>query len=247
MPPREVTLLMAMGAGLLSFLSPCVLPLFPSYLSFVAGVSLDDLQGTVANRETRRAVLLNSLLFIAGFSIVFISLGASFSLLGRFFFDFQRVIQRAGGVLIILLGLYTLGLVKVPWLMRDLRVHLKTRPAGYVGALLVGITFAAGWIPCVGPILGAILVLAGTTASAGTGVLLLAAYSLGLAVPFLVSSLALNRFLKFFDRFKRFLPAVEVVSGVFLILVGTLLATNYFTLLSSYALKLTPKWLWERL
>lgn len=247
MPPREVTLLMAMGAGLLSFLSPCVLPLFPSYLSFVAGVSLDDLQGTVANRETRRAVLLNSLLFIAGFSIVFISLGASFSLLGRFFFDFQWVIQRAGGVLIILLGLCTLGLVKVPWLMRDLRVHLKTRPAGYVGALLVGVTFAAGWIPCVGPILGAILVLASTTATAETGVLLLAAYSLGLAVPFLVSSLALNRFLKFFDRFKRFLPAVEVVSGVFLLFVGTLLVTNYFTLLSSYALKLTPKWLWERL
>ncbi|MBI2903122.1 MAG: cytochrome c biogenesis protein CcdA [Candidatus Methylomirabilis oxyfera] len=244
---ESLTIWVAMGAGLFSFLSPCVLPIFPSYLSFVTGISFGELSGSVANAKTRRAIILNSLCFILGFSLVFMSLGASFSLLGRLLFDYQQILRRAGGILVILFGLYIAGLLRLPFLTRNIRVELKDRPAGYLGAFIVGVTFAAGWTPCVGPILGSILLYAGTAKTAGTGVLMLGAYSLGLAIPFFLSALALNRFLDFFDRFKRLMPAVSMAGGIFLIFVGTLLLTNYFTILSAYALRLTPQWLWQRL
>jgi cytochrome c-type biogenesis protein len=242
-----LTIWAAMGAGILSFLSPCVLPIFPSFLSFVTGISFGELSGSVASARTRRAIILNSLCFIAGFSLVFMALGASFSLLGRLLFDYQPILRRVGGALVILFGLYIARFLKLPFLMRNLRVELRDRPAGYLGAFVVGVTFAAGWTPCVGPILGSILVYASTAKTASTGVVLLGAYSLGLAIPFFLSALALNRFLDVFDRFKRLLPAVSVVGGLFLVLVGTLLLTNYFTILSAYALRLTPQWLWQRL
>ena len=236
-----------MGAGILSFLSPCVLPIFPSYLSFVTGLSLGELSGSVAKARARRAIILNSLCFIFGFSVVFISLGASFSLLGRLLFDYQQILRKVGGALIILFGLYIAGLLKLPFLMRNVRVDLTDRPAGYIGAFVVGVTFAAGWTPCVGPILGSILLYASTAKTAYTGILMLGAYSLGLAIPFFLSALALNRFLDYFDRFKRLMPVVSMAGGIFLVFVGTLLLTNYFTLLSAYALRLTPQWLWQRL
>lgn len=245
MPTSHLNLLLAMTGGLLSFLSPCVLPLFPSYLSFVAGVSLEELDGTVVNPRTRRAILLNSLMFILGFSLVFIALGAGATLLGQLLFQQQTSIRRVGGVFVILMGLYVAGWLRIPFLMRERRMELKDRPAGYLGALVTGIVFAAGWTPCIGPILGSILTLASVTQTASTGILMLAAYSLGLAIPFFVSSLAIHRFLALFDRFKRFLPWVTKGSGVILILLGLLLVSDYFTLLSRLAFSLTPEWLFE--
>jgi len=243
MPSAHVTILVAVSAGLLSFLSPCVLPLFPSYLSFIAGVSFEDLQGHGANVRTRRAVLWNSLCFILGFSMVFIALGAGASLLGQALFQHQDLIRKIGGVMILAMGLYVAGWLRIPLLMREWRVELHSRPAGYLGALLTGVTFAAGWTPCIGPILGSILTLASVAQTASTGVLMLAAYSAGLAVPFLLSALALQRFLRLFDRFKGLLPIITKTSGVVLIVVGILLATDYFTILSRLAFSLTPDWL----
>ena len=241
----ELNLLVAVAAGLLSFLSPCVLPLFPSYLSFVAGVSFEELQGSVANPRTRRAILVNSLLFICGFSLVFIALGAGATLLGQALFAYQEIIQRVGGLLVVVLGLYVAGWLRIPFLMREWRVELANRPAGYVGAFVVGITFAAGWTPCIGPILGSILTLASVSQTASTGILMLVAYSVGLAIPFLVSALAVERFLVFFDRFKRYLPVVTRISGIILIVLGLLLFFNYFATLSRLAFSLTPEWLFE--
>ena len=242
-----LTIWMALGAGILSFLSPCVLPIFPSYLSFITGLSFSELSGSVNNVRTRRAIILNALCFIFGFSVVFMALGASFSLLGQLLFDYQQILRKVGGVLIILFGLYIAGFLTLPFLTRTFQLELKDRPAGYLGAFIVGVTFAAGWTPCVGPILGSILLYASTAKTAYTGIMMLGAYSLGLAIPFFLSALALNRFLDYFDRFKRLIPVVSTVGGIFLIFVGGLLLTNYFTLLSTYALRLTPQWLWQRL
>ncbi len=245
MPAPDLNILVALAAGLLSFLSPCVLPLFPSYISFVAGVSFDEVQGTAGNRRTRRAILVNSLLFILGFSLVFVALGAGATLLGQVLFRQQSVIRKIGGVFVILMGLYVAGWLRIPFLMREWRLEVKDRPAGYLGALMVGITFAAGWTPCIGPILGSILTLASVSQTASTGILMLAAYSLGLAIPFFVSSLAIHRFVSFFDRFKRFIPIVTRGSGLILVALGVLLVTDYFTVLSRLAFSLTPEWLFE--
>src|SRR5574337_586817 len=240
---EALTVWMALGAGVFSFLSPCVLPIFPSYLSFVTGLSFGELSGSVDNARTRRAIILNALCFILGFSVVFMSLGASFSLLGRLLFDYQQILRKVGGVLVILFGLYIAGFLKLPFLSRTVRVELHDRPAGYLGAFIVGVTFAAGWTPCV----GSILLYASTAKTAYTGILMLGAYSLGLAIPFFLSALALNRFLNYFDQLKHLVPIVSAVGGIFLVVVGSLLLTNYFTLLSAYALRLTPQWLWQRL
>ncbi|MDE2059106.1 MAG: cytochrome c biogenesis protein CcdA [candidate division NC10 bacterium] len=244
---EALTIWMALGAGVFSFLSPCVLPIFPSYLSFVTGLSFGELSGSVDNVRTRRAIILNAICFILGFSVVFMSLGASFSLLGQLLFDYQQILRKVGGALVILFGLYIAGLLKLPFLMRTFRLELQDRPAGYLGAFIVGVTFAAGWTPCVGPILGSILLYASTAKTANTGILMLGAYSLGLAIPFFLSALALNRFLDYVNQFKRLIPIVSAVGGIFLVFVGGLLLTNYFTLLSAYALRLTPQWLWQRL
>ncbi len=243
----QVSVLVAAGAGLLSFLSPCVFPLIPSYLAFVGGLSLEEVQGSVVHGRNRRQLLLHSAAFISGFSAIFIAFGASATALGQLLFDYQLVIRKAGGALVILFGLHIAGWLPMPFLMREKHLELQGRPGGYVGAFLVGVTFAAGWIPCVGPILGSILVMASTSQTAGQGILLLAAYSAGLAVPFFLSALLFGRFLRFFARFKRLLPWVSRASGVFLILVGLLLLTDYFTLLSTFALRFTPEWLFKRL
>ena len=245
MPGAQLNVVVAMAAGLLSFLSPCVLPLLPSYLSFIAGVSFEELQGTVANPRTRRALMVNSILFVLGFSLVFIALGAGATLMGQVLFQYQVAIRRVGGVLVVLMGLYVAGWLRIPFLMREWRAELSRRPAGYIGAVVTGVTFAAGWTPCIGPILGSILTLASVSQTAGTGILMLAAYSLGLAIPFLISSLMIGRFLVFFDRFKRFFPVVTKLSGVILIAVGLLLWSDYFAVLSRLAFSLTPDWLFS--
>lgn len=246
--PADLTLAIAFGAGLLSFLSPCVLPLVPSYLSFVSGMSFEELTGPGAVATSRRRVILNSLFFIFGFSMVFIAMGASVSLVGQVLRYYQSTIQKVAGLLIIFFGLYITGLLKLPFLMRSRQfVNLQSRPAGYAGASLVGVSFAVAWTPCVGAILGAILTLAGSTEGARQGVILLAAYSAGLGIPFLLSSLSLEGFLRLFGRYKRYMRVLYVGGGVFLILVGVLIFTGYFTILNSYTIKLTPEWIWNRI
>ncbi len=239
---ESVGLLVALGGGVTSFLSPCVLPLVPSYLSFVTGMSLEDLQKGV----DRKATFMHSLLFVLGFSIVFITLGASASFLGAFLYNYEVWIARVGGVVIIILGLHLTGVFKIAPLMRERRIHLSDKPAGYLGTVGVGAAFGAGWTPCIGPVLGAILTLAGTQETVWAGVSLLSVYSLGLAIPFLISALALDWFLGVFSRFRRFLPMVEKVSGVMLIILGLLLMTGAFTILSNYLLPFTPDWILER-
>jgi cytochrome c-type biogenesis protein len=238
--------LVAFPAGVVSFLSPCVLPLFPSYLSFITGMSVDRLTSEI-NARTRTWVLLHSIAFIAGFTTVFVSLGASFSAAGRFFLDYRDAIRLAGGVLIAVFGLYIAGVLRLGVFGRTRQLAIRSKPAGFAGSFLVGLTFAIGWTPCVGPILGSILTLASNDKTVEQGIVLLLAYSLGLGVPFLLSSVALGGFLRFFKRYRPFIPTVERAAGVLLVLVGLLVLTNYYVVLNALALRLTPECLLRRL
>jgi cytochrome c-type biogenesis protein len=237
----DFSLLVAFGAGILSFLSPCVLPLVPSYIGFLTGLSLEEMTAR------RRVAFTHALLFVLGFTLVFLMLGATASALGRTLAFHKVWLQRIGGVLIILFGLVCLGVIKSPALMQDKRVHLQDKPVGYLGSVLVGMAFAAGWTPCIGPILGGIFTLASASETFGRGMLLLGAYSAGLAVPFLLAAWAVDRFIAWFQKFRRFLPWVMRVSGCLLILVGVLLITGQFTRLASWLQRLTPAGLLERL
>ena len=240
---ESVPILVAFGAGVLSFLSPCVLPLVPSYLSFVTGMSLEDLQEGV----DRRGAMQHAALFILGFTIVFVLLGASASFLGQFFQYYKDWIARVGGVVIIVLGLHLAGAFRLAPLLREKRLHVADKPAGRLGTVGVGMAFGAGWTPCIGPVLGAILTFAGTRDQFWSGVMLLFVYSMGLAVPFMLSALALERFLEAFGRFRRFLPAVQVASGGLLVVLGVLLVTGSFTILSTYLIQFTPDFLLDRI
>jgi cytochrome c-type biogenesis protein len=246
---ENVTLLAAFGAGLLSFISPCVLPLIPGYLSYISGMSLDEMRGTPPARvagaavavaapvNTRRHVILSSLAFILGFSIVFISLGASASAIGRFMMARLDILGKIAGAIIIVFGLHTMGVLRIEWLYQEKRVQTKKRPAGLVGAMLVGIAFAFGWTPCIGPILAGILAVAATQDTVGSGVQLLSAYSLGLGVPFLATAVAIDRFFAAFAKIRKHYHKVEVVSGVLLVIIGLLIFTNRFTVIAQW---LTP-------
>lgn len=241
---NDVNLLVAFGAGGLSFLSPCVLPLIPSYLSFVSGMSLQEIRE--GGRGSAR-VMGNALAFVCGFSIAFVALGASASFLGRLLIAYQDAVRVVGGLFILLVGLYLTGLFKVAALDRYAQLNLSSKPAGYLGSVLVGLTFAVAWIPCVGPILGAILTLAGTSSEVQRGVLLLSAYAAGLALPFLLSALAMNQFFKVSRAIGSWLPAIHVCAGLLLVAVGVLLLTDTMTALNAYALRFTPAWLVTRL
>lgn len=243
----DVNVFVAFAAGIFSFLSPCVLPLVPSYLSFVSGVSLEEMTGSEVASQVRWRVALNSLAFIFGFSLVFVSFGASASFLGSLFLNYRRLIRIVGGLFILLVGIYLTGLFKIPALERYLQFDLKDKPAGYLGSMLAGITFAVAWTPCVGPILGAILALAGTAAEVGRGVLLLSSYAAGLALPFFVSAVAVNSFFYFSRTFRGYIQTVHVAGGILLVIVGILLLTDYITLLNIYALRFTPEWLIKKL
>ena len=232
--PATLGFAVAFAAGLLSFLSPCVLPLVPSYVGFLTGMTLPEMEAR------RRIALLHALLFVAGFSLVFILLGASATALGRALNYYQVWLQRVGGVLIIAFGLVCLGVIKADWLTTERRLHLEQKPVGFLGSMLVGMAFGAGWTPCIGPVLGAILGLAATSADLHRGMLLLAVYSAGLAVPFLIAAVAVERFLDWFQRFRRYLPWVMRVSGALLVLVGTLLLTGEFTRLAGWLQGFTP-------
>ena len=227
--------------GTVSFLSPCVLPLVPSYLSFITGMSLEDLRTGV----DRRATMTHALLFVSGFTLIFVLLGASASFLGQFFRYYDVWIARIGGAIIIVLGLHLTGLLRLTPLERERRVHLSNKPVGYLGTLGVGAAFGAGWTPCIGPILGTALTLAATRDHMWTGVGYLFVYSMGLAVPFLLSTLALDAFLRTFQRFRHLLPVVQIAAGVLLIVLGLMLITGTFTVLSNYLIRFTPGFILE--
>jgi cytochrome c-type biogenesis protein len=239
--PAGLGLFVAFLAGLLSFLSPCVLPLVPSYIGFLTGMTLPEMTGR------RRVALLHAVLFVAGFSLIFILLGASATALGGALKYYQVWIARVGGVLVILFGLVCLGVVKAGFLEQERRLQLQHKPVGYLGSVLVGMAFGAGWTPCIGPVLGAILSLAATSDSVPRGMLLLGVYSAGLAVPFLLAAVAVESFLEWFQRFRRYLPWVMRVSGVLLIFVGILMATGQFTRLAGWLQGLTPAFLRDRI
>jgi cytochrome c-type biogenesis protein len=228
-----VPLIAAFTAGLVSFLSPCVLPLVPGYISMISGASVQDLKDG-GDAGLLRKVLLHSLLFIAGFSIVFISLGASATWIGQFLISRKPILYQIAGVVIIVFGLHMTGILKIGLLYRDKRFHSAGKAATPGGAFLIGFAFAFGWTPCIGPILAAILTLAANQSNTLSGVILLAVYSAGLAVPFLLTSLGVNHFLRFYQRFRAHLHQVEVFGGVVLIVLGALIMTNQFTRLAGY-------------
>ena len=222
----------AFVAGLLSFLSPCVLPLVPGYVSLISGVGVEELQ----QQDPRRlkTVMLHSLMFIAGFSLVFIVLGAAATSLGQLLAQYKRFLTYLAGVTIIIFGLHLTGVFKSAALYADKRMHSVKGGSTPWGAFLIGFAFAFGWTPCIGPILTVILTFAASEEKVMHGVMLLAIYSAGLAVPFLLTSLGVDRFLSFYSRFRPHLHAVEVVSGVLLIAIGALILTRHFTMLSGY-------------
>ena len=288
MAPEDVSLGLAFLAGTLSFASPCILPLVPSYLSYLTGLSYEEIRESGGTARVRGVILAHSLFFVAGFSLVFIILGAGASFVGGLLFEYQDHVRLLGGVLIAAFGLYVgdrafdfrlqkrlsekppgavgafaalvflgglaamrggrpalggtlaafalyvFAVVFLPVLSSEKRVALRSRPAGWLGSLLVGVTFAAGWTPCVGPILGGILLFAGTRDAAGQGVVLLAAYAAGLGVPFLLSGLGVGWFFRFHQSFRRYFRGVEIASGAMLLLVGVLLISNYLNAISAW-------------
>ena len=241
METPTIGVLIAFSAGLLSFLSPCVLPLIPSYVTFITGLSLDDVQ------QARKAALTHGLLFVIGFTLIFLAMGAGATLLGQTLIRHREWISRVGGVIIIIFGLYLLGLLNIGFLSRERRFHVADKPVGYFGTMIVGVAFGAGWTPCLGPILGSILVYTSSQADLGRGMWLLFAYSLGLAVPFLLSAVAIERFAAFFQRMRRQMIWVSRLSGAVMIGIGVLLVTNYFTVLAAWLTTLTPEFLLERI
>jgi cytochrome c-type biogenesis protein len=224
--------LAAFAAGLVSFLSPCVLPLVPGYVSLISGIGVEELK--VQESQVFRKVMLNSIAFIIGFSIVFITLGALSTELGQLASQYKSTLARVAGVVIIVFGLHLTGIMPIKLLYADKRLHNVKGGSTPWGAFVVGFAFAFGWTPCVGPILGAILGLAAAQNSVTEGILLLTVYSLGLAVPFLLAALGIERFMKFYGGFRRHMHAVEVVSGGLLMALGVLLVLGKFTLLARY-------------
>ncbi|HEX8491306.1 MAG TPA: cytochrome c biogenesis protein/redoxin [Pyrinomonadaceae bacterium] len=234
MESQNITITIAFLAGLLSFLSPCVLPLVPGYVSLISGVSIDRLKSEDdgARRAARRAVIYNSLAFNIGLSMIFLALGAAAGLVGTALIT-NKWIRIIGGAVIIAFGLQLIGILKIGALYKDTRFFSQQKPRGMLGSFTLGMAFAAGWTPCIGPILGGIIGLAATSGGWRSGLLLSTFYAAGLAVPFLATGLFVNKFLSFYTKFRRHLHKVEVVSGVILILIGTAVMTNYTTRLSS--------------
>jgi cytochrome c-type biogenesis protein len=231
----NISFIGAFIAGLLSFLSPCVLPLIPSYITYITGLSFADLQAEHPSHKIRLQVMVHSLLFIAGFTTVFVLLGASATFIGGFLQEHMGLLRKIGGVLIIIFGLHVSGIFDIGILLGEKRLSLHRKPAGYAGSYIVGVAFAAGWTPCIGPILASILMVAATENMVYHGISLLLIYSLGLGLPFFLASLAMHQFLIFFNRFKKYIRIFELITGVFLIIIGVLIFTNYLSILSRYA------------
>jgi cytochrome c-type biogenesis protein len=224
----------AFVAGLVSFLSPCVLPLVPGYISIVSGSSLDQLKAQDKDVSLSRTVLLSSVVFIIGFSITFVLLGASATWFGQVLVSRRYLFDKIAGLILIVFGVHVLGIVKINALYQDKRFHNVQKPRGVLGAFVMGLAFAFGWTPCLGPILAGILTIASTKQTVAEGMMLLGVYSAGLGIPFLLTSLALNQFLSFYSRFKKHFHAVEMVSGALVIAVGVLMVTGSLTRLATW-------------
>jgi cytochrome c-type biogenesis protein len=239
---QNVTLLAAFAAGFLSFVSPCVLPLIPGYISFVSGVSVEDMRSDLAPATSRLQIFLTSLAFVIGFSIVFIALGASATAVGKFLFAKLPLLTKIAGAILIVFGLHTMGVFRLAFLETEKRVQSQRKPAGPLGALLVGVAFAFGWTPCIGPILGGILAIAGSKNSVGEGITLLAVYSLGLGIPFLITSLAINQFFGAAKKIRKYYHAIELASGALLIVIGVLIVTGQLTIITRYLQPYLPSY-----
>jgi cytochrome c-type biogenesis protein len=233
MDPTPVSLGLALMAGLVSFLSPCVLPIVPGYLAFVTGMTLDELSDGTQRAARRRGVLYASF-FVAGFTLVFVALGASTSALGGLVRDWLPALQRIGGVAIIAFGLLMLGVLRVPALLREWRIQESRRLTGPTGAMIAGVAFGAGWTPCIGPVLGSILLYAGFGGSVAHGMLLLFVYAVGLGIPFILAALLFNRFMTASRGVRRWLLPIERIAGAALVAMGLLLVTGQFTVLANY-------------
>ncbi|MGA7160583.1 MAG: cytochrome c biogenesis protein CcdA [Bacteroidota bacterium] len=237
---QNVGILTAFFFGLLSFVSPCVLPIVPGYISFISGVSLDEMKEVEQNKSALRSIILNSLFFIGGFTMVFVLLGATATTLGKTFNEYYSTISKVAGALIIVFGLHMMGLFKINFLNYEKRVHVQQKKLGMFGSFLVGTAFAFGWTPCIGPVLAAILVIASRQDTVYKGIGLLASYSLGLGIPFFLTGISINFFFTMFNRIKKYFHTIEIVGGTMLIVLGLLIITNYLTILSAYFSRWLP-------
>lgn len=241
---RDVSVWAAFIAGILSFISPCVLPIVPSYMCFISGTTapvfaaVPEVALETPPPSNRQQTLLSAILFVLGFSVVFIALGATATSVGQLLKDQQELLRKLGGVVVMVMGLHMMGVIQIKALLYEKRFHFQARPPGYMGAFLIGLSFAIGWTPCIGPILGSILAIAGTQESVSNGIFLLAVYSLGLAIPFLVTAFLMEKIFIHFKKIQRHMAAINIGSGAFMVLVGMLIYTNLLQTLSSYLLAL---------
>lgn len=237
----EVSYLAAAGAGVVSFLSPCVLPLVPAYLCYIAGATFEELTGNDGTEKISAArVVVPALAFVFGFGTVFMLLGASASAINQLVFQHLDVIAKVAGGVIVVFGLHLMGVFRIPWLLREARIHAEPKQTGLIGAFVVGMAFAFGWTPCIGPILATILTVAASRDSLGFGVSLLGTYALGLGIPFVLAALAIRPFMGFMARFRRHLRRVEFVTGALLALTGVLIFTGSLSQLGFYLLETFP-------
>ena len=227
---NNISLILAFSAGLLSFLSPCVLPLVPAYISYLTGTAITELD----DKNAKLKVLYKSFGFVIGFSIIFILMGASITTLGKLLIKNQNTFRKIGGSLMIVFGLHTLGLLKIKLLYREKRFLSFNKATGKFGSILMGMAFASGWTPCIGPILSSILIYASSFETIGKGVLLLSVYSLGLAIPFILTAMAIGSFTKYKNTISKYLPIISTISGILLVMMGILIFTNKVNILSRY-------------
>jgi cytochrome c-type biogenesis protein len=224
----DVTGLVAFSAGILSFFSPCVLPLVPSFLIYISGASITQ-YSDLSDKKYRKTILLHSIFFIAGFSLVFVCLGYSSSFLGNIFSEYQTWITRIGGVFLVIMGFNMLNLLKIPFLNQEKLIHIQQKKTGFLGSFIIGVTFSLGWTPCIGPVLSTILLLSATSGATSKGVYLLGLYSLGMAIPFFAASLLVARLMDFMRRWGHIVRYSSYVLGAFLISIGALLLSGYYT------------------
>lgn len=240
----DVSIWAAFAAGVLSFLSPCVLPLVPPYLCYLAGVNLEELTGAQDEEQAKassRKAFLAAFVFVLGFSTVFVALGAGASAIGQLLREYLDILAKIAGVVIIIMGLHFLGVFKIRFLLMEKRYQASTAPATLIGAYVIGLAFALGWTPCIGPVLASILAIAASEESVARGAGLLAVYSAGLGVPFLLAAFAINGFLAFMKRFRRHLGTVEKIMGAFLVLTGIMFLTGFMQVVSGWMLEMFPQ------
>ncbi|RII31849.1 cytochrome c biogenesis protein CcdA [Clostridium chromiireducens] len=227
---KDISILLAFSAGLLSFLSPCVLPLVPAYISYLTGSSIEELK----NGKTKLFTLYKSFGFVLGFSIIFILMGVSITSLGKLLITHKDLFRKIGGTLIIVFGLHTIGVFKIKLFYREKRFLYFDKIKGPFSSVIMGMAFATGWTPCIGPILSSILIYATSMDSIGKGVVLLIIYSIGLAVPFILTALAIESFTEQFKKFSKYLPTISIISGILMIIMGIMIFTNKLAILSQY-------------